>query len=81
MQETFLLVAMALLAGAALVLCFQHWKAQRVDPRIEHDFNKVFMTTSKEGKEAPIKGWIDRKKCSRGEAMRLATEQWRWENR
>ena len=25
-----------------------------VDPRIEHEFNKVFMTTSKEGKQALI---------------------------
>jgi hypothetical protein len=55
--------------------------AQRLDPRIEHDFNKVFMTTSREGKEALIEGWIDRKKCSRGEAMRLAIEEWRRENR
>jgi hypothetical protein len=99
----FLLMAMALTAGAALSLCFQHWKAQRIDPRrphqkarrlnpgllrrmtqrvdpeIEHEFNKVFMFASKEGKEALIKGWRDRKKCSRGEAMRLAVEEWRWQ--
>jgi hypothetical protein len=86
-------MAMALTAGAALALCILHWKAQRigrrlphqkaqrVDPRIEHEFNKVFMTTSKEGKVALIEGWADRKKCSRGEAMRLAIEEWRWENR
>jgi hypothetical protein len=39
------------------------------------------MTTSKEGKEALIERWTDRKKCSRGEAMRLAIEEWRRENR
>ena len=83
MQQEFLLTAilwtaMALLAGAVLVLSFLHWKAQRaeirrfcirrprikrpnrsirrlwVDPRIEHEFNKVFITNSKEGKQALI---------------------------
>ena len=87
MQQEFLLTAMALLAGAALVLSFPYWKgllhqkARGVDPRIEHEFNKVFMTTSKEGKEALIKRWTDRKNCGRGEAMRLAVEEWRRENR
>ena len=52
-----------------------------VDPGIEHEFNKVFMTTSKEGKQALIKGWMDRKKCDREEAMRLAIEEWRRDNR
>ena len=93
MQQEFLLTAMALLAGAALVLSFLHWKAQRVDPglphqkaqridpRIEREFNKVFMTTSKEGKQALIKRWMDRKKCDREEAMRLAIEELRRDNR
>jgi hypothetical protein len=114
MQEQLLLTAMALFAGAALVLSFLHWKAhrvdpgllhqkaqreflhrlvqgvdpglphqkaKRVDPRIEHEFNKLFMTTSKEGKEALIERWMARQKCGRLEAMRLATEEWRRENR
>ena len=108
MQQEFLLTAilwtaMALLAGAALVLSYLLWKAQRVDPglphqkaphqkaqrsirrfwvdpRIEHEFNKVFMTTSKEGKQALIKRWTDRKKCDRG-AMQLAIEELRRDNR
>ena len=46
-----------------------------------HEFNKVFMTTMKEGKEALIERWIARKKCGRLEAMRLAIEEWRRENR
>jgi hypothetical protein len=33
---TFLLMTMVLTAGAALVLCFLHWKAQRVVPRLPH---------------------------------------------
>jgi hypothetical protein len=32
----FLLMTMALTAGAALVLGFLHWKAQRVDQRLPH---------------------------------------------
>jgi hypothetical protein len=56
-------------------------KARGLDPEIDHAFNKVFMFASKEGKEALIKGWRDKKKCRRGEAMQLAVEEWRWENR
>ena len=81
MRQEFLLTAIALLAGAALILLFLPWKTQRVDPRIMHEFNKVFMTTSKEGKEALIERWMARKKCGRLEAMRLALEEWRRENR
>ena len=33
---TFLLMTMALAAGAALVLYFPHWKARRADPRLRH---------------------------------------------
>ena len=41
MQQEFLLTpilltAMALLAGAALVLSYLHWKAQRADPPLLH---------------------------------------------
>ena len=39
------------------------------------------MTTSKEGKQALIKRWTDRKKCDREEAMRLAIEELRRDNR
>ena len=41
MQQEFLLTAMALLGGAALVLSFLHWKAQRVDQRIAQEFHRV----------------------------------------
>ena len=58
-----------------------HRKADRVDPRIEREFNNVFMTTSKEGKQALIERWIDRKKCDREEAMRLAIENCGGDNR
>ena len=48
---------------------------------IERDFRNVFMVVSTGGKEALIKRWMDRKKCGRLEAMRLAVEEWRRENR
>ena len=51
------------------------------DPRIEREFNNVFMTLSKERKQALIKRWMDRKKCDREEAMRLAIEELRRDNR
>ena len=56
-------------------------KAPKIGPRIEHEFKRVFMTTTKEGKEALIKRWMARQKCGRLEAMRLAVEEWRRENR
>ena len=52
-----------------------------VDPGIEREFNNAFMTTSKEGKQALIKRWMDRKECDREEAMRLAIEELRRDNR
>jgi len=63
-----------------------HQKAQPVDPpvsegprvdwRIEYEFNTVFMTTSKNGKEALIKRWTERMNCDRQEAI-----GWRSKNR
>ena len=38
------------------------------------------MTTTKEGQEA-LKRWMDRKRCDREEAMRLAIEELRRDNR
>ena len=89
MQQEFLLAAMALFAGTALVSAFLLWKAgplhqraQRINPGIEREFNSVFMTTTKAGKEALIERWMARQKCDRWEAaMRLAVEEWRRENR
>jgi hypothetical protein len=37
--------------------------------------------TSAQGKEGLIKGWMDRTGCDRTKAMRLATEEWRRDNR
>jgi hypothetical protein len=37
--------------------------------------------TSAQGKENLIKRWMDRAGCDRTEAMRLATEEWRRDNR
>jgi hypothetical protein len=48
---------------------------------VQRDFARVFSMTSAEGKEALIKRWMDRGGCDRTEAMRLATEEWRRDNR
>ena len=39
------------------------------------------MITSKEGKQALIERWMDKKKFDREEAMRLAIEELRRDNR
>jgi hypothetical protein len=37
--------------------------------------------TGAQGRERLIKRWMDRSGCDRTEAMRLATEEWRRDNR
>ena len=49
--------------------------------QIEQDFARVFSMTSAQGRERLIKRWMDRSGCDRIEAMRLATEEWRRDNR
>ena len=47
---------------------------------IEHEFNKVFMLTLQESKEALITGWMRKGDCDRTLAMSLAVDEWRREN-
>ena len=131
------LLAMALLLGAALVLSFLHWKDWKAGPttlatargarhtvastntssnvcegssregtkcqkpglkkakpldgllredgaadaQSAREFRTVFNMTSQASKEAMIENWMRRKGCSRSEAMRLAVEEWRRDNR
>jgi len=48
---------------------------------VEEEFKRVFFMTSTQGKEGLIQRWMDRTGCDRTEAMRLATEEWRRDNR
>jgi hypothetical protein len=41
----------------------------------------VFYMTSAQGRGNLIKRWMERSGCDRTEAMRLATEEWRRDNR
>jgi hypothetical protein len=43
----------------------------------ERDFRNAFPMMSKEGQEELITGLMERKKCARHEAMRVAVEEWR----
>jgi hypothetical protein len=76
-------VLSVLIIGPAIYLFSTRKKqtARDRDAEIERDFHNVFRTASPEGKEAVIKRWMDRMKCDRLEAMRLAVEEWRWHNR
>ena len=51
------------------------------DAQSAREFRTVFSMTSQAGKEALIERWMRRQGCSRSEAMRLAVEEWRRENR
>jgi hypothetical protein len=84
-----------IIAGLVLLLCIggvAYFLAQQRTPqqrqvantrrsRIEQDFARVFAMTSAQGKEGLIRRWMDRSGCDRTEAMRLATEEWRRDNR
>lgn len=48
---------------------------------IQRDFARVFSMTGADGKERLIRRWMDRAGCDRTEAMRLAVEEWRRDNR
>jgi hypothetical protein len=51
------------------------------DAQSEREFRAVFSMTSQAGKEAMIERWMRRQGCSRSEAIRLAVEEWRRDNR
>jgi hypothetical protein len=80
------LLLLLCVAGAAYYLLQQRTRPERPvpsarRPEVERDFARVFSMTSAQGKEAMIKRWMDRTGCDRSEAMRLATEDWRRDNR
>jgi hypothetical protein len=79
-------VLLLLSGGVAYYLLQRRTQPQRPVPiarrsEIERDFARVFSMTSAKGKEGLIKRWMDRSGCDRTEAMRLATEEWRRDNR
>jgi hypothetical protein len=51
------------------------------DAQAAREFRTVFNMTSQASREAIIENWIRRKGCGRSEAMRLAVEEWRRDNR
>jgi hypothetical protein len=80
------LVLLLCIVGVAYFLVQQRTPPQRQvantrRPQIEQDFARVFAMTSAQGKEGLIRRWMDRSGCDRTEAMRLATEEWRRDNR
>jgi hypothetical protein len=81
------LVLLLCIAGVAYYLVQQRTQPQRRPvanaqrSEIERDFARVFSMTSAQGKEGLIRRWMDRSGCDRTEAMRLATEEWRRDDR
>ena len=88
-MDTGPIIALLLLlcaAGVAYYLLQHRMQPQRSAPNarrseIERDFARVFAMTSAQGKEGLIRRWMARTGCDRTEAMRLATEEWRQDNR
>jgi hypothetical protein len=80
MDSLFIVIAVSI-AVFAVVIFATVALHRKVGRAIELDFRNVFLTTSKEGREALIKRWMDRTRCRRREAMRLAVDEWRREQR
>ncbi|QOG23348.1 hypothetical protein [Bradyrhizobium sp. SEMIA] len=86
-QIALALLLLLLVGGVAYYLSQNRSHALRPAPDlgrqsdVQRDFQRVFAMTSAQGKEGLIKRWMDRTGCDRTEAMRLATEEWRRDNR
>ena len=89
-----IVVVLLLLVGAGLVYyLLQHRTEPQWSipggrrPEVAGDFGRQsdiqrdFSMTSPQGKENIIRRWMDRSGCDRTEAMRLAVEEWRRDNR
>lgn len=75
MNITILLVTIGIPAAAALLIGVAVWRSTRAKAAIERDFRNVYAMTSKERQETLLKGLMNRKGCTRREAMRLAVEE------
>jgi hypothetical protein len=75
MQQELVVIFALVIGAAPLVWWFLRRKTEAA--RIRREFNTVFSVMSKQGKQDLIERWMTKKKCSRGEAMRLAVEDWR----
>ena len=75
MTLTILLVTIGVPAAAALLIGVALWRSLRAKAAIEREFRNVYAMTSKDRQEALLKGLMDRKGCTRREAMRLGVEE------
>jgi hypothetical protein len=81
MNNTVLLLTIGLPAIAALLIGVAVWRSRRAASRgkapeaLEREFRNVFAMTSKDRQEIILKGWMERKGCTRSEAMRLAIDE------
>jgi hypothetical protein len=90
MPEIIVVVLLVLVgAGLAYYLLQHGTQPQRAEiqrnfggkSEIQQEFARVFYMTSAQGRGNLIKRWMERSGCDRTEAMRLATEEWRRDNR
>jgi hypothetical protein len=86
LMEMLALVLLVLVGAGLAYFAFRHKPERRAvaefaRPDIERDFRRLFAMTSQQGKEALIRRWMERTGCNRTEAMRLAAEEWRRDNR
>jgi hypothetical protein len=95
MVTTGLLLALAVIAIAAgAVLVLWRWRTGAStqalpepaglvgdDPQVVREFKNVFFNRTQVDRERIISFWVKRSRCSRGEAMRLAVEDWRKDQR
>ena len=74
-MTTVLLVTVGLPTAAAVLIGVAVWRSFKAKAAIEREFRNVFAMMSEERQEALLTGWMDRKGCTRPEAMRHAVEE------
>jgi hypothetical protein len=70
------------LAVVASIIAFAVWRWRRVTAaKVIREFKNVFFNRTEADRERLISFWMNRSGCNRTEAMRLAIENWRQDQR
>ena len=74
-MTAIVLVTVGFPTAAAVLIGIAVWRSIKAKLATEREFRNVFAMMSKERQEALITGWMNRKGCTRPEAMRHAIEE------
>jgi hypothetical protein len=85
MALTDVLLAFAVALAGAIAFAVWRWRIRRervtAEAKITGEFKNVFFNRTETDRERMISFWMNRSVCNRAEAMRLAIENWRKDQR